>query len=242
MTKKYKSLFEKQQLGEELRISDLAGNAGMSDYKSLFKEWKEIKFNEDLRLSDFQNHAGISNFTKKWKDERQGIKGAGNVSVRIVRLIVNKKRDYVTFVFYSAPTYDFTARVVKPKSDFKINGKRPFYVQELRILDFFKWAKTTPGYKAAKYLSTDDLKDIFKVSSTKVFCTCPSFHWQGMNAIDSMFNASIYPTDIPPTQWRKFHNDDSFACKHLDILFSSIYFWLSPMASMLNKYLKEKLK
>jgi len=213
----------------------------MKPYKSLYKKkyWINLRFDENLRLSDFQRHAGISNFTKKWKNERQKIKGGANVSARLVSLVVNTKKDYVTFKFYSAPTYDFTAPVVNPKS-MVIGGEHPFYTQEIRILDFFKWARTTPGYKAAKYLSPDDLKDIFRVADIQVWCNDPSFHWQGDNYIVSMFNASIHPTNIAPKHWNKFHNDDNFVCKHLSMILNSIGFWLSPMASLLTKYLNTK--
>lgn len=209
-------------------------------YKSIFKKkWLFIKLDEDLRLSDFKQHSGLSDFTKKWKNDRQKIKGAGNISAKLVKLIVNKKKDYVTFVFFSTPTYSFTASTVKPKKNMKISGEHPFYIQNIRILDFWKWAKTTPGYKSAKKLSLKDLKEILKVASIQIFCNDPSFHWQGMNYVVSQFDASIFPTDIPPKQWKKKHNDDNFVCKHLDLIFTQIEFWLNPMTNMLNKYLQK---
>ena len=203
------------------------------------KNWVLVKLDENLRLSDFQRHAGLSNFTKKWKDERQKIKGSANISARLVKLKVNKKKDYVTFVFYSAPTHDFTASVTDPKENMKIKGEHPFYIQEIRILDFYKWAKTTPGYKSAKQLSVKDLKEILKAADIQVWCNDPSFHWQGDNYIVSQFNASIYPTDIPQKKKKKFHNDDNFVCKHLSMIFAQINFFLNNMCSMLNSYLKK---
>ena len=93
-------------------------------YKSIFeKNWITIKLEEDLRLSDFQKHAGLSDFTKKFKNIRQKKKGAGSKSARIIKLIVNKSKDYVTFIFYSSPTYEPTAQVVNPKANFKIGGE-----------------------------------------------------------------------------------------------------------------------
>ena len=111
----------------------------------------------------------------------------------------------------------------------------------IRILDFFKWARTKPGYKSAKELTTKELKEIFSVANIQIFCNCPSFHWQGTNWVVSQFDASIHPTTIEPKHWDKFHNDDNFACKHLSLLLTSIPFFISPMASMLNKYFKEKM-
>ena len=215
----------------------------MKRYKSIRdkKNCITIKLDEELRLSDFKKHAGLSDFTKKWKNIRLKKKGAANISARLVRMKVNKKKDYVTFIFYSAPTYTLTGKVTNPGKSMQFKTtEKPFYTQEIRILDFWKWARTTPGYEAAKKLSTGDLKEIFKVANIQVWCDDPSFHWQGMNWVVSQFDASTHPTDIPPEQWRRFHKDDSFVCKHLSMLLASIDFWLSPMSSMLNKYLKEK--
>ncbi len=213
-------------------------------YKQFFIEkWVTIRLEdvleEELRLSDFQKHAGLSDFTTYWKDERQKIKGAGNKSARLVKLKVNTKKDYVTFVFYSSPTYTPTAKVVSPKSNMELKKESPWYVQEIRILDFFKWARTTPGYKSAKQLTTRELKDIFEAANIQVFCNDPSFHWQSFNWVLSQFQASIHPTDIAPTYWNKIHQDNGYICKHLSMIFAGIGFWISPMASMLNRYLKE---
>jgi hypothetical protein len=214
----------------------------MKRYKSIKHNWTTIKLDEELRLSDFKKHAGISDFTKKWKNIRLKKKGAANVSARLIKMKVNKKKDYITFIFYSAPTYTLTGKVTNPNNDMKFKTKeKPWYTQEIRILDFWKWARTTPNYQSAKKLSIEDLKEIFKVANIQVWCNDPSYHWQGMNYISSMFDASVYPTDIYPKYWTSFHNDDNFLCKHLDLLLSSIDFWLNPMVSMVNKYLKEKI-
>jgi hypothetical protein len=214
----------------------------MKRYKR-YKEWVSVNLkyvlSEELRLSDLQAHAGISDFTKFWKDERLKRKGAANKSAKLIKVNVDKKEDHITFTFYSSPTYTLTGGVTNPDSNMSITKESPWYTQEIRILDFFKWADTTPGYKDAGELSTDDLKKIFRVADVQVWCNDPSFHWQGDNFIISQFNASIHPTNIAPKVWNKKHNNDNYVCKHLSMLLASINFWLSPMASMLNKFLKE---
>lgn len=203
------------------------------------KHWVTIKLEEDLRLSDFKKHAGISGFTEPFMKDRQKRKGAGNKSAHLVKMKVNRKKDYVTFVFYSAPTYDLTGKITGKNG--KMSKESPWYTQEIRILDFFKWAKTTPGYKSAKQLSVNDLKDIFKVASVQVNCNDPSFWWQGDAWVLSQFDAAINPTDIAPKHWEKLHNNDNFLCKHLDLIFAQIEFFIPIMASMLSKYLKENM-
>ena len=215
-------------------------------YKKFFpvKQWIKINLKEileeELRLSDLQAHAGISDFTKSWKDDRLKRKGAANKSAHLISVDIDKENDYVTFKFYSAPTYTLTGGITDPDNNMSLDKTSPWYTQEIRILDFFKWAKTNPNFKSEKELTTDELKEIFKVANVQVWCNDPSFHWQGDNFIISQFDASIYPTDIAPQRWNKLHKDDNLVCKHLSMLLASIDFWISPMASMLNKKLQNE--
>lgn len=209
-------------------------------YKKFFpkQNWITIRLDEELRLSDLKAHAGISNFTKTWQKDRQKRKGAANKSSHLVKFEIDKDNDYITFFFYSAPTYDLTGKIVNPDGSMEISKESPWYTQQIRILDFFKWAETTPGYKDAKELTAEDLKEILRVANVQVFCNCPSFHWQGDNWVISQFDASIYPTDISPNHWRNYHNDDNFVCKHLSMILSQIEFFIPLMASMIGKELK----
>jgi len=197
-----------------------------------------IKFFEDLRLSDLKQHAGLSDFTTYWKDERhaQGYSGTNGIKIKMMK--VNRKKDYITFVFTSIPTYSSKAIAVAfPDVEKKKNVKT--YTQELRILDFFKWAETKPGYEE-KEMTWKEIKEILNVANLQVACNCMSFQFQGFNAIVTMFDASIYPEQRMPTRWKKFHNDDSFLCKHLSILITSaLNIYINNMTSMVNKYLKK---
>lgn len=196
------------------------------------------KFSEELRLSDLKKHAGLSNFTDKWRKDRQKIKGQGSRSAKIKSIKVNRPKDYITFVFTSEPTYTKKAKAVNT-NNFEINKNVNVYTQQIRILDFFKWADTKPGFKE-KEMTVKEIKEILEVCSIQIFCNCPSFHWQGHNYISSMFDASIFPTNIEPKHWKKYHNDDNFICKHLDLLISQgLNIFINNMTQMINKYLKK---
>lgn len=206
----------------------------MKRYKSKYIE----KFSEELRLSDLKKHAGLSNFTDKWRKDRQKIKGQGSRSAKIKSMKVNRPKDYITFVFTSEPTYTNKAKAVNT-NNFEINKNVTVYTQQIRILDFFKLAETKPGYKE-KEMTKKEIKEILEVASVQIFCNCPSFHWQGMNHTVSMFDASIYPTNIPPKRWDDYHNDNNFVCKHLDLLISQgLNIFMNNMTSMINKYIKK---
>lgn len=209
----------------------------LSEYVDLSSE-DSIDLQEDLRLSDLMKHSGISNFTKKWKNERNKLKGNETNLVKLAKMSVSKQKGYVTFFFITEPTYVDKATIVNPKNNFKPMTNPKSYTMLIRILDFFKLAQTTPGYQSAKELSLNDLKEILQVASIQIFCDCMSFHFQGDNFNASLFGASVFPTSIPPKYWKKFHHDQNIICKHLTGLLAGIKYWLNPMTSTLNKYLK----
>jgi len=210
----------------------------MKKYTLFFKtNYKENFLTEDLHLSDFIKHAGISDFTKKWMLSRRKLKGAGNINEKIKAIKINRKKDYITIIFKTIPTYKKKTQVVDPKTMSLKNGS--LYTQEIRIQDFFKYAETKPGF-TEKDMTWEEIKEVLGVCPISVFCSCGSFQFQGMNAVVTYFDAAIYPEYRWPKRWDKLHKDDNFVCKHLDLLFSSIEFFKSNITSMINKYLKSK--
>ncbi|MFA5152996.1 MAG: hypothetical protein WC554_10580 [Clostridia bacterium] len=201
------------------------------------KHYKRITLDEDLRLSDLMKSASMSAFTKNWKNVRQSIIGSGAKSVKIKSMKVNRKKDYITFVFTSVPTYTKSSQAVDfPNTDNKKRVKK--YTQEIRILDFFKWADTKPGFKENE-MTVKEIKEILKVANVQLSCNCMSFQFQGMNAILTTFDAAIYPELRMPKRWNKYHNDDNFTCKHLGILLTSgLNIYINNMTQMINKYIK----
>jgi hypothetical protein len=200
----------------------------------LVTEVKE-QFSESLKLSDFKAHSGVSDFTKPFMKDRQKIKGAGNKSAKLSSVKINKKKDYVTFIFKSKPTYSSSTEVVDPNTMSFKPGK--VYTQQIRLLDFFALAETKPGYKINE-LSFAEVKEILQVADIQVWCSCGSFQFQGINNIVTVMDAAIYPEYRAPKRWNSIHNDNSFACKHLDLIFAQIEFFINPLTSMVNKILK----
>lgn len=204
----------------------------------LEKNYKS-KLEEDLHLKDFTKHSGASDFTKDWIEIRRKIVGAGNKSSKLHSIKVNRKKDYVTFIFKSKPSYkDSAVDVVDPSTLSTASHKARTYTEEIRILDFFKLAETKPGYEKSE-MTLEEIKEILNVASIQTFCNCQSFQFQGMNYVSTLFDASIYPEYRAPKRWNKFHKDDNFICKHTSSIFNSVKFWINPMSSMINKYLKQ---
>jgi hypothetical protein len=54
---------------------------------------------EDLRLSDLTKNAGLSKFSKKFSKETNKLMGNPTNHTKLVQMKVNKVKDYITFIF-----------------------------------------------------------------------------------------------------------------------------------------------
>lgn len=208
----------------------------MKTYKPIFKDYT-FSLEEDIRLTDLSKSAGMSLLTRKFRKARNKKLGAENKTAKLFDVVISKKNGYVTFLFYTEPTSEpENVMVTKPKSMRLVPDA--LYHPRIRILDFFKLAQTKPGYNSSKELSIAELKEIMDVANIQLWCDCPSFHWQGMNYNISMFDGSVYPTNIPPEHWNKYHGENQLVCKHLGGITNQFKFFLGPMSSMLNFRLK----
>lgn len=198
-----------------------------------------IPLNENLRIVDLQKHAGTSDFTYSFMKDRQKIKGAGNKSAKLVKIKVNKNKDWVTFVFLSEPTYTFNTKAVQLTTNDKRMKIDNLYTQQIRILNIFSLLKSNPNFKSFKEVTIKEIKEVLKSADVQVSCDDPSFWWQGDAWVLTQFDASIFPCDIEPKHWRKHHFDNNYVCKHLSLILNSIDFYIPIMAGMIYKYLNK---
>ena len=194
------------------------------------------RLTEDLRLSDLMKHAGISKLTKVFMKDRLARLG-GKKSGTLLKIKVVRNRGYIDFTFVSTPTYGTEGvMITKPRSMRLVPADE--YDQTIRIIDFFKLIRTNPDFTSYKNVTIDDIKEVIRNADVKVWCDCPSMHWQGMNYYLTQFDGSLHPTSIAPQVWNKKHHDDNLVCKHLDLILSQTAFYTNIMASMILKYLK----
>lgn len=246
---------------------DLAGDRFI-DATKLSKKFESIESNKKLYLNmhlnkgllkeidlyDLKDKDNISAFTMKWRKDRSRIMGQENTIAKLVDCYIDEAGKSVTFAFLTEATelkgknpnddiessyksYDGPKGEVDP-DNFKIkNNRSKTYELQIKIIDFFDWLDVFEG----ESIGTKEMKEILQVSDVQLFSTSPSMHWQGFNYWLSQIDASIYPTNIAPTQWDKYHGDgQAFLDKHLYGLLRQIDFWLNPMSSMLTKKLKDR--
>jgi hypothetical protein len=207
-------------------------------------QWVSIKLEENLRFSDLYK-SGLSDLTNEFKKVRTKALGSESKNAKLVGLKVNRKSGWVQFNFvtrktpYEDENHKYTRTI--PEVGFKlVPDETNYYELKIRVLDFFKWLKTTPetSSRDLSAVTDKDIEDVLKVADIKVFCDCPSFHWQGFNYHLSTFNASIFPTKIKDKSWGKRHNNgDSLICKHLQGLLNNIHFYIPQMRQAVKKYL-----
>ncbi len=212
----------------------------MIRYKQI-KKWITVRFNENLRISDLTKNQGVSNITKKYKKIRSGEIGAESRNVKLIDTEVNKKLNYVKFIFLTevTPVYgDYHDYEETEPGDYSLHANRSkTYTEEMVVLDFFDWLDTYPDKTE---ITRKDIKDILEVSDIKLYCSCPSFNYQGMAHRLTTFDAAIYPQVINDKIWGPRHNDDNFLCKHLQGTVNSYKFWLQPASSQLTKKLQNR--
>lgn len=209
--------------------------------KTAFDKIYDIKLTEDLHLKDFTKHSGASDFTKDWIEIRRKIVGAGNKSSKIHSIKVNRKKDYIIFIFKSKPTYDAVVDSVDVNS-FAKGKKVRKYTQRIMVLDFFKYLETKPNYEDAN-VTWKEIKECLGVCPIKVDCNCMAQTYQGLSYYLTQLDGAIVPNNIKPRVWNKYHDingDVGFLCKHLSMIFNSILFFKTNFTSMINKYLRQK--
>lgn len=206
---------------------------------------KRYKFIEDLTLNDFicfeesiklsdLTKATMSSFTKKFAKETNKLMGNPTNHSKLVDAKVNRKQGYIDFYWVTerTPKYkdNFNMEVVNPQNWqlYKDN----LYTIQLRLLDIL------PLLQSQENLINDDIEKAIWTVDVKVWDDTPMFHYQGANYNLSTLDGSIYPTDIPPKYWNKFHNEYQFLSKHSAGIFQSIKFYVPQMRQVIKKYLR----
>lgn len=202
----------------------------------------EKKFSENLRFSDLMKKVSMSPFTLDYNKETNKLMGPPTTHIKLKSMRVNKKKDYVIFVWKTkrTPKYDNKKMMaVDPKNNFNLKPAK-FYTIEIKVLDFFKLLKTKPDNN----FTNKDIEEVFNVADVQVWSSVPAYQYQGMNYNMTLFDASIYPENRPPDTWNeleskygKTHNGYQLLDKHSAGLINSIKFYIPQMRMMLKKYL-----
>jgi len=184
------------------------------------------KFYEWIQLQDLRPEMGISDFTKKFKDERTLEFGPEKNLARLEDMEQNGND--ITFI-WTTPVGSRDPKKVNDNHEIVDNPERE-YILKIKFIDFVQ--KTNN-------LRIEDLEDFHSIAMScniQIDDNDPSFQFQGMNYNISQLDGSLNPTNIPPKDWRRFHNNDNFLSKFMQGLIDSIEFFYKPMMLMFNDY------
>jgi len=192
---------------------------------------------EDISFKDLMQNKGISNFTKKFKKETDKLMGSASQHSKLVQAKVNRKRDYIDFYWVTERTPaerykdKFNLMRVTP-SNWKLQ-KDNLYTIQIRLFDVFKKLKETNP----ETINNKTIEDLLLNSKIQIWSDVPAFHYQGMNYYLSNLNGSIYPTNIKPKFWDKYHNGEQLLDKHIQGIINAIKFYIPQMRQILKSYL-----
>ena len=223
-------------------------------YKNRSEKYKEKKqFSESLRFSDLMKRASMSPFTRDYNKETNKLMGNPTNHTKLTGIRVNRKKDYVIFVWKTKRTPKYgknkSMKIVDPKTFTLANGR--IYTIEIKVMDFFKLLKTKPN----EDFTNADIEEVLNVADIAIWSNVPAFQFQGMNYHMTMFDASIYPENRPPKVWNdrvsrpiegisgsggKTHNEYQFLDKHTAGVINSIKFFIPIMRQMIWKYINKK--
>ena len=197
--------------------------------------------NGKLRLREFtvydMKSGVLDDFRKKFAKQRQSVKGQ---EVRLTKLIKAQIVDnkHVRFHFLSEPTFDFNVEVVNPKNlgaNLKPDNTYDIFIELQDLILYLE-----DNELSFKELKLKRFREILQVVDAKSFCTCPSFHWSGLNKELSDLGGSLFPTTIPHTEWSKIYKKNEYGsfglgCKHLGNLYKNISIFESVMLGKLRE-------
>lgn len=231
---------DKDEKGQDIIITDTGKKIPLLKIRLI----QENKFGENLRFSDLMKKASISLFTLDYSKETNKLMGAPTTHTKLKGIKVNKKKDYVIFVWKTKRTPKYNnkkqpMKAVDPKDNFQMKNAN-FYTIEIKVLDFFKLLKTKPDNN----FTNKDIEEVFNVADIQVWSSVPAYQYQGMNYHMTLFDASIYPELREPKIWNdlvsqygKTHNEYQFLDKHTAGVVNSIKFYIPQMRQMIKKYL-----
>jgi len=247
-------------------------NCGCQNKSFITLNLKEYYKNQNIKLEelvvkDFMGSKGVSNFTKYFSDERKKLNGIGAKSFLLINCEIepfdtdengNLIGGYVDFNFLTEKTKKYPdnfnlqrlATSKQQPNNFNLISDN-VYQETIRFEDFFDYLSTTP-FNLNEMPHTEimkEFKDILTESDIKLWCSCPSTQWTGLNFRLSQVNSSLFPTNIAPKdpvydangkmirQGWKTRTSGGMICKHLDLLMNSIMFFIPQMSMMLKKQL-----
>ncbi len=196
------------------------------------------RIDNSLELAELVGHA--SQFTKDKKAERGRIMGQESRIVKLAFTELSERDDTCTWVFMTPATRDGKKKQeVHPSADFRlVDNPTNVYTLYLRAENVFKTLDIFKEEVVEETFKLSEMSALVDLLQFKIFSTSPSLHYQGMNYNLSVFDASIFPTNIKPKQWDKIHGF-SFLDKHWLALLNYYKVYLNQMAVAFNSQVKQ---
>jgi len=94
--------------------------------------------------------------------------------------------------------------------------------------------------EAFQAITKDEISQIIEVCDVKIWSDTPAFHWQGANYHLSQMDAALYPTNVKPQKWDKYHRGDNYLDKHTQGLVNDLPHFYGQMAQRLTDIVSKR--
>lgn len=195
-------------------------------------------FQQNKHVMDFYN-IRKSKPSGTFNDAENGVEGAkfgGGMgqpksNTKLIETSLNTKEDFFEAIFLSEATkgnvypkgFEYGTLGSNNQIIKSSGGANTTYEIIVRFYDIIKTAKDLDILNDTK-ITRQDFISLLELVPVKTRCTCPGFHWSGINQNLASEDASINPSNVSPlTKWAKFRggSNKAYACKHIAGVFSS---------------------
>lgn len=179
----------------------------------------------------------VSNTTKNYRQIRQKLNKGANYNTKLISCEVQDKDIIFKFLSEATDNDDKIKKTVSPEGEITVHTGKATYELWLKFIDAIDFLdlqdKETIGLK--------EIKNIIQSCDVQLWSDDMSYTFQGFRYWGTQLDAAIFPNNQKPKRWNLVHGQDKvFLTKHYSQLIKQISFFINPMASMLDKYLRDK--
>jgi predicted secreted protein len=192
----------------------------------------------EITLFDLKQADITSDLTKKYKGIRKKINKTANYNSKLITCEIENNDVLFKYLTEATDNDDISKKNVNPQSLSLENNPSKTYEIWLK----FPNSLDLLNLQDKETIDRKTVKSLIEISDVLIWDSNPSWQFQGFNFWNSQLGSSLFPTDIAPKVWNadnRHGNGVFFLPKHLSQLIDQISFFLNPMASMLDKALRD---
>lgn len=222
------------------KLPEFEMNRYKSIFKKYKRYKEKYPFWEELRLSDLNKNQGLSNFTKPFRKQTSKLLGKSTNVVKLIDAKLDINNDWITYFFLTefTPHYkkgQFPQEVEAPVMNLKTTKT---YEIQVRILDILQWLDTFKIKEEISKKDLKDILEVASIkwwSSVPSFQFQGSNYI--LTQFDAAIYPETRPDNFWK---KFHNSNNFLDKHSVGISNSILSFWINPMVNMLNSRLKKE--